>query len=549
LCLVEVEELMRTQLRRLGSLSLIGAAVLVPRARAAAPLVLQVTDYATSPMTGSTTGAGNTGSLARINMLREEPGGAGRFFVNDLNGPLYIVDKKTRTFKTYLDFNGRDRRPGLFDKLPFEAGFANGFISFQFDPDYRRNGKFYTIHLEEPMAPGSAVPDATSVPGLNVSGYTPTAPIATPGAIEREAVVIEWTDSKVSNDTFEGSARELMRVQLNTRIHPMGDLIFNPTARPGDADWRVLYIGCGDGGAGERRTAMRHNPQRLDTLVGKILRIVPDLAVHTDTSTVSENGRYRIPRDNPFASTAGARKEIWAYGFRNPHRLTWDVDPTEPANNHLLAASIGLHSWEAVYVVHKGANYGYSEREGPEVLLGPDNTMAKLPAVDEIAVRISDTLTSGTVVPTYPVIQYPHTVAGGDAIAGGFVYRGNALPALRGRYIFADISTGRIWYAEYKEMLAADDKNPATTAALHDVHLRWRGPGEAAAAPAREYPSAFPVVLAGYQARGGMDPDLPGQSTVSGPGRADIRFAVDAAGELYLLSKVDGMIRAIVGAE
>jgi hypothetical protein len=538
---------MRTHIRLLLGTALV-AALVVSAAGAEAPLVLQIKDYATAPMTGSTTGTGNRGSLARINMLREEPGGAGRFFVNDLNGPLYILDRKTRAFTAYLDFNGRDGRPGLFDKLPFDAGFANGFIAFQFDPDYRRNGKFYTIHLEEPAAPGSVVPDATSVPGLNVTGYTPTPPITTPGSIDREAIVIEWTDTNVSNATFEGSARELMRVQLNTRIHPMGDLIFNPTARPGDPEWRVLYIGCGDGGSGERRTAMRQNPQRLDTLVGKILRIVPDLSLHTETSTVSENGRYRIPRDNPFASTAGARKEIWAYGLRNPHRLTWDVDPADRANNHLIAASIGLHAWETVYVIHKGANYGYSEREGTEVLQGPDNTMAKLPPVDEIPVRISDTVTSGTVVPTYPVIEYPHTAAGGDAIAGGFVYRGKALPALKGKYIFGDISTGRIWYADYKEMLAADDTNPATLALLHDVHLKWSGPGDGAETAGRVYPSAFPVVLAGYKARGGVDPDLPGQSTVSGPGRADVRFAVDAGGELYLLSKVDGMIRAVVSA-
>ena len=539
---------MRRQLRLLGGPCLIAVALLAQNVGAEAPLILQIKDYATAPMTGSTTGTGNAGSLARINMLREEPGGAGRFFVNDLNGPLYILDRKTKAFTTYLDFNGRDNRPGLFDKLPFDAGYANGFIAFQFDPDYRRNGKFYTIHLEEPAAPGSPIPDATSVPGLKIAGYTATPAITTPGSIEREAVVIEWTDSNVSNATFEGTARELMRVQLNTRIHPMGDLIFNPTARPGDAEWRVLYIGCGDGGSGERRTAMRQNPQRLDTLVGKILRIVPDLALHTDTSTVSENGRYRIPRDNPFASTAGARKEIWAYGFRNPHRLTWDVDPADRANTHLLAASIGLHSWETVYVVHGGANYGYSEREGNEVLQGPDNTLAKLPAVDEIPVRISDTVTNGTIVPTYPVIEYPHTAAGGDAIAGGFVYRGKAVPALRGKYIFADISTGRIWYADFKEMLAADDKNPATLAATHDVHLKWSAPGEASEAGGREYPTAFPVVLAAYKARGGTDPDLPGTSTVSGPGRADVRFGVDSAGELYLLSKVDGMIRAVVAA-
>ena len=140
-------------------------------------------------------------------------------------------------------------------------------------------------------------------------------------------MLIEWTDSNPSNATFEGTARELLRVQLNTRSHPMGDLIFNPTAVPGDPDWRVLYLECGDGASGESKIAeIRSNPQRLDNLEGKILRIIPDLGLHTATSTVSENGRYRIPNDNPFVSTPGARKEIWAYGFRNPHRLNWAVD-------------------------------------------------------------------------------------------------------------------------------------------------------------------------------------------------------------------------------
>ena len=71
---------------------------------------------------------------------------------------------------------------------------------------------------------------------------------------------MEWTDTNTSNATFEGTARELMRLRHNTRIHPMGDLIFNPTARPGDPDWRVLYVACGDGGSGERNGEMRSNP-------------------------------------------------------------------------------------------------------------------------------------------------------------------------------------------------------------------------------------------------------------------------------------------------
>src|SRR5438093_10990639 len=129
-------------------------------------------------------------------------------------------------------------------------------------------------------------------------------------------------DSNPANSTFEGTARELLRVQLNTRSHPLGDLIFNPTARRGDPEWRVLFLECGDGASGESRIVeIRSNPQRLDTLVGKILRVIPDLNEHAATSTVSENGRYRIPNDNPFVSLPAARKQISAYGLRNPHRL------------------------------------------------------------------------------------------------------------------------------------------------------------------------------------------------------------------------------------
>ena len=85
-----------------------------------------------------------------------------------------------------------------------------------------------------------------------------------------------------ANTTFEGRARELLRIPLNSRIHPIGDISFNPAARAGDADWRVLYVACGDGGSGDSRGSNRLNPQRLDTLVGKILRIVPDLGEHAN---------------------------------------------------------------------------------------------------------------------------------------------------------------------------------------------------------------------------------------------------------------------------
>jgi hypothetical protein len=501
------------------------------------PLTLEVKDYLELPITGKVDGKGQTdGMLARVNALREEPGGASRLFVHDLNGPLYVVDKKTKNLSIYLDFNGRAGHTGLFHKFSYEIGYANGLVSVQFDPEYRRNGRFYTVHIEDPSVDAPAAPDSTNAPGLNVRGYETTKAIVTPGEIIREGVLVEWTDTNTKNGAFEGSARELMRVQLNTRIHPLGDLIFNPAARSGDPDWRVLYVGCGDGGSGESRQAIRSNPQRLDTMVGKIHRIIPDLDDRQSSSVVSENGRYRIPNDNPFIATAGARKEIWAYGFRNPHRLHFAIDPSAPANNRLVANSIGLRTWETVNIVHKGANYGYSLREGTEALL-IDNKTTKRPEVDEIPVRVTDTVTNGTVVPHYPVIQYGHVPGGGDAIGSGFLYRGKTVPALLGKYVFTDISTGRLWYADYKEMLAADAGQ--TLAPMYEAKLLW---------DKKPYDTMFPIVELAYHLRGGTNPKLPGRAFISGEGRADAQFAVDGAGELYILTKSDGMIRAVVGA-
>jgi hypothetical protein len=518
-------------------------AVQVSLSAAAQQITIQIKDYAAMPVTGlADSKSANSVYLSRVNFLREEPGvNRRRLFVNDLNGPLYILDRKSRSFTAYLNFNGSGGHPGLFHKLTTQRGYANGFVDFIFDPDYAHNGKFYTIHIEDPKLPGSSLPDNTNFRGLNVEGYTVTSAIETPGSTQREAVVVEWTDTNTTNTTFEGTARELMRLKLNTTLHPMGGLIFNPTAKPGTPDWRVLYIACGDGGSGESTdAAIRQNPQRLDTLVGKILRIIPDLNEHNDASTVSENGRYRIPNDNPFVSLPGAQKEIWAYGLRNPNRLSWYFDPANPGHNTLFATVVGLHTWETIDIIHKGSNYGYSLREGNEQL-NVNNETSKLPDVDKIPMLVGAT-TVGMVTPTYPVVQYGHVKSGGDAITSGYVYRGKIAP-LRGKYIFGDITTGRIWYVNYDEMLAADDGNPETMAKMHEVQIVWdkpRGGKERCTTMA-------PITEEAYHARGGKEAGLPGRAVISG-GRSDIHFCMDRGGELYILSKSDGMIRAVVGA-
>jgi hypothetical protein len=420
----------------------------------------------------------------------------------------------------------------LFPKFTAAQGYAAGLMNFVFDPDYAHNGIFYTLHMESLPASGESVmPKAGVLPGLNLTGYTTTEALSTPMVpdpnVARDMVIVEWTDRQIGNTTFEGTAREVLRMRLPGLFHPLNEMIFNPTARPGDPDWGVMYLGVGDSGTGERPGPMRLHAQRLDTLHGKVLRIIPMLSEQRSTSTVSANGRYRIPNDNPFVSVEGARKEIWALGLRNPHRLTWYVDPARPRDATLLAFDIGLASWETVQVIKKGANYGYPLREGTQSM-SPTNGMGPLPADDVIPVQISDTVTRGTVKPTYAVIAYPHAPGGGDAIANGFVYHGKRIPALQDALVFGDITTGRIWYARMKDVLAADDGNPTTLAPLHELGTELRALAEAT-----------------FKRRGGKGDSLPGFGAVAGRGRVDIRLSEDNDGELYVLSKSDGMIREL----
>ena len=110
---------------------------------------------------------------------------------------------------------------------------------------------------------------------------------------------------------------------------------------------------------------------------------------------------------------------------------------------------------------------------------------------------------------------------------------------LRGKFLFGDITTGRIWWCDFKEMLAADDYDPKTMAEMHEVKVAWNK---------ESYRTMAPINEIAYHARGGKAEHLPGAGRVRG-GRSDIRLGMDAAGELYIMSKSDGVIRAITGVK
>ena len=496
-------------------------------------LTLELIDYLELPITGDKSNDRVSGVMARGGVLRDEPGNNHRAFINDLTGPLYIYDKKSKQLVTYLNLNGSEGHNGLFPKFTSAMGYAAGLVNFVFDPEYVKNGVFYTLHMENAISPGeTATPKPDKVTGLNLEGYSTSAALLPPIPVNprgvREMVIVEWTDKQIGNSTFEGTAREVLRLQLPGIFHPLNEMIFNPTAKKGDSDWKVMYLGVGDAGTGERPGPTRYYAQRLDNYQGKVLRIIPSLNEHKSTSTISNNGRYRIPNDNPFFKIEGAKKEIWAYGMRNPHRLTWYIDPQKPQKPTLIAFNIGLVTYETIAIIRKGANFGYPLREGNRSM-SENNAMGDLPSEDILKIKISDSTSIGDIKPSYPVAQYPHAAGGGDAIANGFIYRGKLIPRLKNCLVFGDITTGRVWYSPIKEILKADDNNPMTVAPIYEIKTDLRKLSEDT-----------------YKKRGGLSSGLPGRGAVAGAGRVDLRIAEDSDGELYFLTKGDGMIRKAI---
>jgi Glucose / Sorbosone dehydrogenase len=511
---------------------------------APAGLNAELADFVEMPRTG---GGDGRSLAARINVLIEEPGG-GRLFVAEHAGPLSIVDKATRQAVTYINFNGSNGAPGLFPKFAAGGGFVSGLMGFAFDPDYRRNGVLYTIHLEDPALTIDGTPKAGVLPGLDASRFVATKPIGMPAngqPITREAVLSEWTDRNIRNATFEGTVREVMRVQLLNSIHPMSDLTFNPTAARGDAEWRVLYVSTGDGGTGEQTDVRRLNPQRLDHFGGAIIRIVPDLREHVSTSQVSENGQYRIPNDNPFVSTPGARKEIFAHGMRNPHRMAWDVPAGPRSQASLLAFVIGSNDgspvrYETINIIRRGANFGYPLREGPAFkpkspIYGPLSADKTLP------LRISDTVVLDQRVPMQDSALAYRTGVEGLAITNGLVYRGKRWPQLQGAVVFGDITSGRLFYARMADLISATDGNPATLAPYSEIttNLPALVKERLLANPPPPPPQPPP-------GRAGGPGAAPGGPPGPRPLRIELRIATDEAGEIYLLTKSHGVIRRVV---
>lgn len=414
--------------------------------------------------------------LARVGILREPPDGSGRLFVNDLRGPLYVIQGET--LQTYLDL--RVLAPALES-----SGLQLGFVSFAFHPEFASNGLFYTAHTE---APGATPPNLEP---------------AIPAAILHHAVVTEWQASDPAANVFSGAPRELMRIAAPHAYHNLGEIGFDPNLGPGHPDYGLLYIAAGDFGSIE--LGEPGQLQRLDTVYGCLLRIDPLGGPFLRGGTLFP---YGLPASNPFVSDADPDTfgEIFAYGFRNPQNFHFD----RGGAGTLFVAEIGQGNVEEVDLPAAGANHGWPQREGGfalDVAVDPE-TVLPLPGNDSsYGFR-------------YPVAQYDHD--DGIAIAGGLAVRRGVPSPLQGRFVFGDISSGRLFYADVAEMLAADDGDPASMASVYDLHLLRDGVET----------TLLDVVRA----------------ALGNPGiaRTDLRFSTEATGRLFVTTKQDGFIRELV---
>ena len=316
-------------------------------------------------------GVTDAGKAQRMRPLIMAPArdGSNRNFVAMQGGAIHVFanDANVEESDLFLDLSQK--------VITWSDGFIEneqGLLGLALHPDFGKNGELFVYYTPRDQ------PDAAVVSRFRVSAEDP-------------------------NRADPASEEILLTIPQPFPNHNGGALAFGPDG--------LLYIALGDGGY---RNDLLAKAQDLTSLLGKILRI--------DVDRRDPGRGYGIPADNPFNDRAGARPEIYAYGFRNVWGMSFDRE-----TGTLWAADVGQDLWEEIHHVEKGGNYGWSAREGTH-LFGNQAAEAPDPPID-------------------PIWEYDHQV--GASITGGLVYRGNRLPQLRGYYLYADYVSGRIWALKY----------------------------------------------------------------------------------------------------
>ncbi len=314
--------------------------------------------------------------------------GSGRLFVVEQAGRIRLVKDGALVERPFLDITGR-----------IASGGERGLLGLAFHPDYPSDPRFFV-------------------------DYTDT---------DGNTVVSQFTVSGADPDSGDPNSEVvLMHIAQPFANHNGGAVVFGPDG--------MLYIATGDGGsAGDPQG----NGQRLDTYLGKILRVDVDVAPGSSTA-------YQVPADNPFATTAGAKPEIWFYGLRNPWRIRFDRETDD-----LWIGDVGQNAWEEIDVARagqKGLDYGWNIMEATHCF-NPSS------GCDPTGL-------------TVPVAEYDHSL--GCAVIGGVVVRDPRQGRLDGGYLFGDACSDNLWLMDP----AGDELRAATLVVKMGRTLSSIGEGE-----------------------------------------------------------------------
>lgn len=313
-----------------------------------------------------------------------------------LNSPVYVTSPPGDARLFIVEQPGRIRivANGQLLTTPFldivsrvGSGGERGMLSVAFHPQYASNGFFYVYFT------------------------------GTDGAIRVE----RFTVSANANQANAASAKVILAVPHPRGNHNGGLAMFGPDG--------MLYLGLGDGGGGGDPDL---NGQNINSVLGKILRI-----------DVNSGEPYGIPSGNPFATRTDARREIWAYGLRNPWRFAFDQ-----STGGLYVADVGQNALEEINVVAAArpqVNYGWNITEG--------SSCYNASTCNKQGIEL-------------PMLEYGHT-GNQCSVTGGFVYRGSAMPELAGVYFYADYCAG--WIKSFTFNGSASDQRDWNLGAIGNI--------------------------------------------------------------------------------
>lgn len=325
------------------------------------------------------------GFTAPIDFVSAEDG-TGRMFIVDQTGVIKVMLANGTMLKEPL-MDVRDRMVEL------DPGYdERGLLGLAFHPDFAKNGRIFVMY-SAPLRAGAP------------EGFDCTNRVS-------EFAVFKDNPNRVNMS----SERVILQVDKPYMNHNGGTIAFGPDG--------YLYIPLGDGGgandAGFGHTPLTGNAQNTSSMLGKVLRV--------DIDNMANGTAYAVPTDNPFVNIVGYLPEIWAYGLRNPYRMSFD----KGGNHSLYLSDAGQDLWEEVDIITKGGNYGWNIREGAHCFdpNSPNTSPATCMNEGYKGEQLID-----------PVIDYDGHLIDRTVVVGGYVYRGKALPAFTGDYMFGDWSS------------------------------------------------------------------------------------------------------------